>query len=267
MKYRQVLPIENLKPYIRYFGLLENDNACRQPTTFKIIADGCPGLIFQENPNCFLDKDRNKLPQLFLHGLTTKHSEKTTQGNYFNIAVYFQPNALKTIFGIDANDFTDQYADLNTVIRNDLTAKLLQENQNDKRIGILSNFITKQIKNNKYGESPRTTFLIEKMQRSTENSLHKIQSELNLSERSLERIFKTDIGISPKLFFRINRFQTSLSYIRQQNFKSLTEVAYQHLYADQSHYIREFKEFAGTTPKQFLLHTNEQVENFPEWKL
>lgn len=105
------------------------------------------------------------------------------------------------------------------------------------------------------------------MQISAGNSLDKIQSELNLSERSLERIFKADIGISPKLFFRINRFQTSLSYIRQQSFKSLAEVAYNHLYADQSHYIREFKEFAGTTPKQFLLHANEQVENFPEWKL
>lgn len=136
MKYRQILPTENLKPYIRYFGLLENDSDCRQFTTFKIIADGCPGLIFQENPNGFLDKDKNKLPQLFLHGLTTKHSEKTTQGNYLNIVVYFQPNALKTIFGVDANDFTNQYADLNAVIGNNLTEQLLQENQNDRRIVI-----------------------------------------------------------------------------------------------------------------------------------
>ncbi len=47
MNYKQILPPENLKPYIRYFGLLEDDNSYGQSTNFKIIADGSPGLIFQ----------------------------------------------------------------------------------------------------------------------------------------------------------------------------------------------------------------------------
>lgn len=266
MDFRQILPPENLKPYIRYFGLLRNDNIYKHTTTFRIISDGSPGLIFQENPTCFLDKNKNELPQLFLHGLATKHSEKTAKGQYLNIAVYFQPNAIKSVFGIDANELTDQYADLDTVLKNDLKEQLLHENRTDKKIEILSAFISRQIRANESSRNSKVGFVIDKVKNNNESGLRKIQSELNLSERSLERLFKINVGISPKLFFRISRFQTALGYLRQRSFKTLTQVSCQHFYADQSHYIREFRDFTGVTPKQFLLHANEQVENFPEWK-
>jgi len=268
MNYKQILPPAYLKPYVRYFGLLAHgDSSSVQTKTFKIIADGCPGLIFQENPNCFLDKGKNKLPQLFLHGLTTKFSEKTTKGYYNNIGVYFHPHALKSIFGIDAKELTNHYADLRAIIKNDLVEQLLNQADPHKRIELLSAFIIRQIEQNKYAANASTAPAIERMK--TEKSivrLDKIQSELNLSERTLERIFKTDVGISPQLFLRINRFQHALNHIRTRSFQSLTQIAYQHGYADQSHYIRDFKEFTGSIPKQYLLHANEQVLNFPEWK-
>jgi len=268
MKYHQITPPPQLQPYVRYFAVLENDDADAASTkTFRIIVDGCPGLIFQEDANSFLDKDKNPLPQLFLHGVTTKHAEKTASGNYRNVGVYFQPNAVKAIFGIDANELTNKYTDLSAITSNSPAEQLLNEPNPLQRLEILSQFITRQILQNKHAASTTSFNAISSIKGSSaDTTLGQIQHRLNMSERSLERIFKADVGVSPKMFLRINRFQTALNHIRGQAFKSLTKVAYHHDYADQSHYIREFKEFAGVSPKHYLLQANEQAINFPEWK-
>ena len=267
MNYKQLSPPEDLRPYIRYFGLMENDDSTDQAKTFRIIADGCPGLIFQENPNCFLDKNKNKLPQIFLHGVTTRHSEKTAKGRYRNIGVYFQPHALKSIFGIDASELKNHYADIDAILKSDLTLRLLRETSMEGRIEILSNFLRYHIDKNKQSKNVKMPFILARMMGGKgKTALREVQSELNISERLLERIFKINVGVSPKLFLRINRFQNALDQIRKQKLQSFSDAVCQCDYADQSHYIREFKEFSGVNPKQFLRRANEQVMNFPEWK-
>src|SRR5581483_8164873 len=171
MNYTQILPPESLRAYVRYFALLESDEVVNTTTKYKIIVDGCPGLIFQENTNGFLHKNKQTLPQLFLHGLSTKHAEKTTTGAYRNIGVYFQPHAVKAIFGIDAHELTNQYADLDTVIKSNITEQLLHENSTEKRVGILSNFLLRQINHNSKKENPAIAFAINTIKEAHATSL------------------------------------------------------------------------------------------------
>lgn len=269
MRYTQIYPDAPLQSYIRYFGVLESDAPYKQTSTFKIIADGCPGLIFQENPDCFADKNNEKLPQLFLHGLTTSHAHKTATGRYRNLCVYFQPHSLKTIFGIDASELTDNYVNLEAILKTDILRQLQDEENTDKWISSISNFISRQIELNKHRDNTKASYAVSKINANDENGLANARSALNLSECSLERMFKRNIGISPKLFFRICRFQAALDFVRRQPqiSASLTAIAYQHSYADQAHFIRDFKEFAGVSPRQFLRRANEQAINFPEWQL
>jgi AraC-like DNA-binding protein len=63
------------------------------------------------------------------------------------------------------------------------------------------------------------------------------------------------VGISPKQLGRIIRLQATLKMLLNQRTGSLTEVAYENEYFDQSHFNRDFKEFTGVNPKEFYKDT------------
>lgn len=71
------------------------------------------------------------------------------------------------------------------------------------------------------------------------------------TSRYIDRIFQQYIGMSPKMFARIVRFQNAINHLDHDNQISFSELAADHGYYDQPQFIRDFKTFAGTTPKEY----------------
>lgn len=76
-----------------------------------------------------------------------------------------------------------------------------------------------------------------------------VAEDVGLSERQLERLFLERVGVSPKRYARLRRFERGVRLTREG--RPLGEVAVACGYADQAHFIREFQRFAGTTPGRF----------------
>lgn len=260
MFYQKIIPVKRLQKYIRYFWVLEDCGG----KTFKIIPDGLSGLIFQERADQFFDREHRILPQMFIYGQTTHHSEQYAAGNFRNIGVYLQPTALKSVFNIDAHELTNQHIAIEDLTMEPILEQLAHAVSIDEKIGLISKFFLRRIERQDYS-SEKADFGSMLLQKG--NRLKDIQREMNLSERALERLISRYVGISPKSFSKIVRFQSGLNALRQKDFNSLTNLAYQNSYYDQSHYNREFKLFTGMNPKRFLQHSIERVENFPEWTL
>jgi transcriptional regulator GlxA family with amidase domain len=74
---------------------------------------------------------------------------------------------------------------------------------------------------------------------------------LNLSPRRLERHFLAHVGMSPKLFSRLVRFDRAVRGLRVRGATSWADFAVAHGYTDQAHFINEFREFAGVPPVEF----------------
>jgi AraC-like DNA-binding protein len=82
-------------------------------------------------------------------------------------------------------------------------------------------------------------------------SVNQLSEQLQVNRKQLERKFSSVIGLSPKQLSKIIRLQATLKLMQDNGQNSLTAVAYQNEYYDQAHFIKDFKEFTGLTPKKF----------------
>jgi AraC-like DNA-binding protein len=74
----------------------------------------------------------------------------------------------------------------------------------------------------------------------------------NLSQRRFIQIFRNQVGLTPKLFCRIERFQRILERIADIDDVDWLDVALSCGYFDQSHFIHDFREFTGLRPTEYL---------------
>lgn len=75
---------------------------------------------------------------------------------------------------------------------------------------------------------------------------------LHLSERHLHALFVADVGVGPKRYARLRRFQSVLECLGRSP-EDLGTVAHRCGYADQGHLAREFRAFSGTSPSAYRL--------------
>ncbi len=81
--------------------------------------------------------------------------------------------------------------------------------------------------------------------------VYELSKQININRRQLERKFSSTIGLSPKQLSKTIRLQATLKMLLNKQFTSLTALAYEGDYYDQAHFIKDFKEFTGLTPKEF----------------
>lgn len=84
-----------------------------------------------------------------------------------------------------------------------------------------------------------------------------LAGDLNMSARRLERHFLAQVGITPKLFSRLVRFDRAVRDLAARGTTSWAQFALAHGYTDQAHFINEFREFAGVTPTELEAETRE----------
>ena len=81
---------------------------------------------------------------------------------------------------------------------------------------------------------------------------------VNINSRTLQRLFQTYVGVSPKWLIRKYRIHEILVRIEQSNNKSIDwqQMVLDLEYVDQAHFINDFKYFTGYSPQQYLSRNN-----------
>jgi methylphosphotriester-DNA--protein-cysteine methyltransferase len=118
------------------------------------------------------------------------------------------------------------------------------------RIQILSNFFLENLKNQRFGDPMVLNAALQIKNSNNNVNVKNLAKNYCLSQKQFERRFKVGTGFNPKLYARIIRFEKLMK--NHATFKNFTQAAYSTGYYDQSHLIRDFKDFTGYDPYQFI---------------
>ena len=84
-----------------------------------------------------------------------------------------------------------------------------------------------------------------------------------LSHRHFVALFRRAVGLAPKAYSRVLRFQNALRAARSGKADSWAGIAHDAGYSDQAHFTRDFVEFAGVTPSAYRRLAPAEVNHLP----
>lgn len=249
-----IAPHPILKKYVKNLWYRYPNISNREYSTYKLLADGAPGLIFHHNngESAISEQNGAALPVAFVYGQATKPCYNLERGNSFVFGINFQPTAIKTLFGIDANDATDTIIGLDDIAGYSITEKMLNAPDPESLVYLFTDFLWRRLREN----GKEDVVIDRSLSHISQNIEWVTASDLarcfGVSQRQFQRRFKQFVGINLTTYIRIIKFQQALKSIRNNRHCKLSDIAYQLGYADQSHFTREFKFFADEKPKDVL---------------
>ncbi len=263
MHYREVLPDRRLRHAIKCYwflsGLIEPQEHDR------ILPDGCCELIFHcgDRFTQQLGAQQLEQPRALLIGPTTRAVVVRPGRMVDVIGVRFRPGGAVLMGGAPALELRDRALDAyDAGIRwsPDLLERLTDAHCDQDRTAVLDGVFGHQFGRTQLdqrmlalqycivagGGEVRTRFLAE---------------AAGLSTRQLQRRFLQATGVPPKLLSRLVRLQRALA-VGQQPGTTLASVAAAAGYADQAHFTRDFREFAGVSPSEYFRAPRELSDFF-----
>ncbi len=265
MRYITFNPPPVLADFIRFFWVLECKVGEGEEYVHRSTADGCAELIFHYQGRFEELLSNGKRESSFISGLqgqsrSVRRFRITSDFGIFG--AYLYPYALPHFFDIPAHAVSDQMLDINDLLSHfgrTLQEQMLNADSNQCRLKIMTDFFQQKFRNSSY-YAHLDASIRDIIHHKGKVDIQKIADSYNLSRRQFERNFKKLAGFSPKTYARIVRFQSVFEQLNSSN--SLTSLGYACGYADQSHFIRDFREFSGFSPREFRNRTNEEARNW-----
>jgi AraC-like DNA-binding protein len=264
MEFKKIIPSLALQPYVRNYWLFDinkSDIPFSQLLfpfgSFELIFNllNAPEMIILGESQAFLQPD-SIYPGQFTKPFVLKFTKSTKC-----IGVSFQPWMGNLLFNVPAQEFTDRIIHVGTIdSKMRLRDKLLDANNEIAIKQQLEFYLLERLKG--YKPDWISSAIAKNIINSpTTSEFKSILSSIGITRRRVEQRFLETTGLPMGLFLRKIRFQRAVNLLRLNRHLSLTRIGLKAGYYDQSHFIREFKEFAGVVPKEFLSQ-NSEIKDF-----
>ena len=213
----------------------EDENAAIVATDFK-------GSNIAHQPN-------------YVIGQTTFPITGHGTGQITFMVVFFQPLGMYQLFGYNMESLTNKSVDLLDFLGKEKATLLMNQLKNtddrNEQTEVLNKFFLSQKPIlDDCGNVKKALELIHSSQGNI--NVLSIETTLNINRRSLERHFKSKVGISPKAYAQVYRFKCALNFLQANPGTTWASLTYNNGFFDQSHMIRYFKEYLNVSPNNLV---------------
>jgi AraC-like DNA-binding protein len=246
-----------LRPHVTGIqGYVEEGSA---PVVRKELPSGIVPLILVFGPGFNLHDDEaprmRPLARSFVAGLTDRHALVGSVGQALCMQVDFTPLGARRFLGVELGALVGGIHDLAAIVG--ASADRLEERLHDapdwpQRFSIVESLLAERLSRHGAGHRLVEAAWVEIERRRGNIRVGDLAARLDCSRKHLVALFRREIGLPPKTFARILRFESAVDAMRQGRFRSLADLAFACGYADQAHFTRDFSQFAGEPPLQLL---------------
>lgn len=231
------LPLRELRPFIESIWYSDPTDE----VAFDIVPDGCVDV-------CFVLSEQD--PRVLLFGTTTQTSCYEMDAGVPYFGARFRPGKASLFVRECIADLTDTQLRIDRFLGSSAEEFLVAGSFASRR-GRLESLLISALSRANVEAAKVVAYAISQINaRHGDIRVRDVASTCNLSERQLERLFVERVGLSPKLYARIQRFRSVLNHLDDPADQQprIADVAALYGYTDQSHLIRDFKKFAHQLP-------------------
>jgi AraC-like DNA-binding protein len=208
---------------------------------------GKPVLIFFINPGSV--KNFSATSEGVLLGQHTRPLMLDLNENYKVMAIHLKPYALKQLLNSDASGMTNKFTGIKGIALAEELYQLVVKNHDDEKqlIHEMNRFFDSV---HLYPVSGEVLAFLKRLQFNAPASVSNMAKEIGVTERTLERKFKAEVGLSPKKYIQILRVFEVFETLKEDTDWQQLVVNYN--YTDQAHLINEFKKYANVAPGLYV---------------
>lgn len=170
------------------------------------------------------------------------------------LGVHFKPGGAAGFLGLPAAEFRDEHVELRTIwgpSADTLRERLCELNEPVSKFRLLEQALLRRLATYAGGHEA-VRIVLDVIRRSQGGARTRdLARAVELSQRRLIALFAAEVGLTPKVFGRITRFQHAIARSRSTMETDWAQLAVECGYYDQSHLIHDFAAFAGVGPGEY----------------
>ncbi|WP_258132567.1 helix-turn-helix domain-containing protein [Aliivibrio sifiae] len=258
----RIKPNQQLSPFIAHYWLWKSTHHPYVPDILPgtgaelLINTGGPLVISQPFHHLLLTGQS----VLICPRRTTFKFKKIGESQL--ISIRFRSSGCYSIFGIPMDELSDQIIDMYQFLPEELIERIIIKSNYAEKIHLLESWLMGRV-NPRILTSSAITWAIDRTYyQNNYRGINELQLEVNMSKRTFQRKFKLYTGVDAKYFERTARFQSTLRMQLNNADNNYVDIALDNGYYDQSHFIKEFRYFTGTSPKKYLTKENFMLNHY-----